>query len=134
MHNLSTEARFFDGSERSATRFMIYPSQPGLLPVWTELITLYRRKRPVTVIDRSVACRMLHRPSHQFTPVSARPDLPDPGRRMLGRCLLIEPSRVSECIIGVTHDKLPEDIEAVDDMFASQLLFLTVECFEGRFS
>lgn len=113
---------------------MIHPLQPGFLPVRTELITLYRTKRLVTVIDRSVACRMLHRPSHQFTPVSAHPDLPDPGRRMLSGCLLIEPSRVSGCIIGVTHDKIPEDIEAVDDMFASQLLFLTVECFEGRFS
>lgn len=87
-------------------------------------------------MDRSVARRMLHRPSLQLAPIPTHPDLPDAGRRMLSRGLLVETARISGCVVGVAHDELTEDVEAVDHVFASQFLLLlfAVECVEGRLS
>ena len=114
--------------------YIVDVSRPKFLTVRAEFVPLYRRKCRVTEIDPFVACRMLDCPCLQLAPISAHLDLPDPGMRTLGRRLLVESSGVPWCVIGIAQDDLPEDIEAVCNVFPTPCQIIAVVCFQDSFS
>lgn len=108
------------GQENLALPFTVGGSRPNFLAIRAKLVALYRREFWVIEIERFVACRMLDRPLLELAPISAHPGLSNPGRRMLGKCLLVNSSRISWCIVSIAHNNPPEDVEAVGNMFTRQ--------------